>query len=242
MNSLDGQVAIVTGGSSGYGKGIASVLRQRGVRVWITGRDRDRLERAAAQVGAHPFVADATSPNDWERLVETVFDETGRIDVLVNNAGGGVKIAPLDEQSDGEVASSIALNLTSAIIGCKRVAPIMKSAKRGTIINISSVCATQAWPGWSVYSAAKAGMLQFSRCLYTEMRPHGVRVTCVMPSWGATSFNDAAHLPEHEEETFSKKIKPEELGESVAHICAMPRHLAVEQMTIWPLVQEVEPL
>ena len=242
MSVLEGKVAIVTGGSGGYGRGIAAVLSREGARVWVTGRDRSRIERAASAAGATPVVADATAASDWDRLVQAVLDREGRIDILVNNAGGGVRIAPVGEQTDEEIEASIALNLTSAILGCRRVAPVMQRQRSGTIINISSVCATEAWPGWSVYSAAKAGLLQFSRCLYTELRPFGVRVTCLMPSWGATGFQEAARLPVDGEEINAKKIQPEELGETVAHICAMPAHLAVEQMTIWPLVQAVEPL
>lgn len=240
--SLKDQVAIVTGGSRGYGTGIARKLVARGAKVWITGRSKQELANVATAIGARALCADVTSPEDWDNVVKTVMADSGRIDILVNNAGAGIRIAPVSEQSDAEIAESIAVNLTGTIYGCRRVAPIMQEQKAGTIINVASVCATHAWPGWSVYSAAKAGLLQFSKCLYTEMRPHNVRVTCLIPSWGATNFQQAANLTVDDADINARKIQADELGDIVVNICNLPAHLAIEQMTVWPLIQQVEPL
>ena len=168
---IKGAKAIVTGGGSGYGKGIAAALAAAGADVWITGRNREKLSAAADEIGARAFVADASNGGDWDRLLA----ETGDLDVLVNNAGFGGKIAPLAELDDADIAAVIATNLTGAILGSARVAKGMAERRRGVIVNISSVCALHAWPGWSVYTAAKAGLLKFSHALHTEMRPYGVR-------------------------------------------------------------------
>jgi len=239
---LVSHTAVVTGGSRGYGKGIAEALKEKGADVWITGRHIDALESTAESLNAHYCRADAASCEDWDALIKTVFDKSGRIDILVNNAGGGIRIAPLEDQSDKEIEESIAVNLTGVIYGCRRVIPIMKKQKSGTIVIIASVCAKQAWPAWSVYSAAKAGLLQFSNCLYTELRDFGVRVTTVNPSWGATDFLSAVNLQGFDPETNAKVIKPRELGDLVATICTLPPHLEIQDVTLWPLVQKVEPL
>jgi short-subunit dehydrogenase len=118
----------------------------------------------------------------------------------------------------------------------------MKRQRSGTIVNVSSVCQRQAWPGWSMYSAAKAGLAQLSNCLYTELRPFGVRVTTVIPSWGATQFLDAANLPGRSPEEDALCIQPEELGDLVVTVCELPAHLALQDLTLWPLIQQVEPL
>jgi NADP-dependent 3-hydroxy acid dehydrogenase YdfG len=242
MALLTGKTAIVTGGYRGYGSGIAEKLKKNGAVVWITGRNEKDLEATGRRLGLHAMRADAASASDWDALVEKVIDECGSIDILVNNAGGGVKIAPLDEQNDEDIETSIGINLTGAVMGCRRVVPFMKKQKSGTIVNVSSVCAKEAWPGWSIYSAAKAGMVQFSQCLYTELREYGVRVTSLIPSWGATNFLAAADLPGFDAETAEAAIQPGELGELVVTICALPPHLNIEELTLWPLVQKIEPL
>lgn len=244
--SMAGSTVMVTGGSRGYGAGIAAVLRQRGAEVWITGRDESTVGETAARLDVHGVVADVTRGEDWDRLMREVMDSSSRLDVLVNNAGAAIAIRPLDEQSDEEIEQALAVNLTGCLLGCRRAAPIMKKQGSGTIINVSSVCQTYAWPGWSVYSAAKAGLAQASKCLYAELRPHGVRVTTLVPSWGATEFTsttpDLADAPTHDADIRAKSTKPEELGEIVAHICSLPRHLQVLEYTVLPLVQEIMPL
>jgi len=244
--SLEGQTAIVTGGSKGYGAGIAEVLQQAGVKVWITGRDEKALKATAERLGVQAVVADVASGADWDRLFATVMAADGRVDILVNNAGAAISIKPLEVMADADIARGLAVNLTGSLLGCKRAAAVMKKQGSGTIINVSSVCQNYAWPGWSVYSGAKAGLAQASKSLYLELRPHGVRVTNLIPSWGVTEFtattDDLAEAPSNDPAIRAKCTKPEELGEAVAHICATPAHLAVLEYTLVPMVQEIMPL
>ena len=142
---------LVTGGSDGYGRGIAAVLKKAGVEVWITGRNVEKLEKAAEELGVRTIQADASSGADWDRVMR----ETGELDVLVNNAGFGGKIVPVAEQTDEDIIRTIGTNLTGVVLGCRRAGAMMAKRKRGIIINISSVCALYAWPAWSVYTAAK---------------------------------------------------------------------------------------
>ena len=237
---LKGIKAIVTGGGSGFGKGIAAALSAAGADVWITGRNSEKLVAAAGGIGAKSFVADASNGGDWDRLLA----EVGDVDVLVNNAGFAGKIAPLVEQDDADIASVIATNLTGAIMGASRVARVMAKRRRGVIVNISSVCALHAWPGWSVYTAAKAGLLKFSHALHTEMRPYGVRVTCLIPSWGQTGFNRASGISGASEDPDLAKecISPAELGKIVADLVSQPDHLTVPELVVQPMIQEIIPM
>lgn len=234
--------AIVTGGAKGYGYGIAQALAEAGYRVWITGRDEAALKRAAKKLSVEPVVADVASPQDWDKLFALIDRAPGKFEVLVNNAGAGIHIAPAVNQSDADIDHSIAVNLNGAIYGCTRAAKRIVAAGGGTIINISSVCARQAWSGWGVYSAAKAGLEQFSKCLYLEHREQGLRVTSLAPSWGATQFTDAANLGSRAKDISKRCIQPKELGRIVADICALPAHLFVQEMVLWPTIQAVEPL
>ncbi|OQA76987.1 MAG: putative oxidoreductase [Lentisphaerae bacterium ADurb.Bin242] len=239
MNLKDKKI-LVTGGGSGYGFGIAKVLKEAGAEVWITGRARNKLDKAASELGVRAVCADVSSGADWDR----VFVEMGDIDVLVNNAGAGGHIAPVAEQRDEDILAVLGTNLTGVIFGCSRAAKIMCAKRYGTILNISSVCAFYAWPCWSVYTAAKAGVAKFSHGLYTELRPFGVRVTCLTPSWGQTAFNKAANITGASEnpELASKCISPEELGVLVKEILETPDHLAITDLTIQPMVQDICPM
>ena len=242
---LDGATAIVTGGSRGFGAGIAEALKQAGARVWITARGKEALDATATRLGVRAVQADVSSPEDWDRLFDEVLHEAGRLDILVNNAGAGIHIAPMTEQTDEEIATSIAVNLTGVLFGCRRAARVMKRQGAGTIINISSVCALHAWPGYGPYSAAKAGLNMFGHVLYTELRESGVRVTSITPSWGATNFRAAAGLPEGPRdapEVVSRMIQPLELGRIVVQVCTLPEHLAVPDMTVLPTIQRIEPM
>lgn len=242
---LSGKVAIITGASAGYGLGTAKALVEAGVRVYGTGRNRDRLEKACAETGAIPFVADVCSSGDWQRLLDTVLQDTGRIDILVNNAGAGGRIGAFDALSPEEIHGILETNLTGPILGCRAVLPAMVKAGSGTIINVSSLCSRYSWPGWAVYSVAKAGLERLTKSLYAEYRERGIRVNSLIPSWGATEFLDASNIAGHpvsEPEIRAKCTQPEEFGEAVRHICATPAHLNVLEYSLLPTVQAIEPL
>ena len=235
-------VAIVTGGNGGYGAGIAEVFSNDGIEVYITGRDDRKLDAVATSLGVHAIRADVHSPDDWDRVFEAVMSRSGRVDYLVNNAGGGIRKTDLTNLTDQEIMACINTNLTGVVLGSKRAAAIMKDQSSGTIVNIGSVVSLEAWPGWSVYSAAKGALHQFTKVLYGELRPHGARATLIVPSWGQTDFNTNAGLPKPGPDVYRQVITPTELGELVLYCCRLPAHLWVQEAILWPTVQEVVPL
>ena len=234
---IEGKKIIITGGATGYGYGDAKALKAAGGEVWIVGRRLERLRKAAEELGVRFIQGDITRGEDWDRIMETV----GEVDILVNNAGIAVKVEPLLSFSDEEIFRSINGNLTGAILGCRRVAEKMVARKSGLIINVTSVCSHYGWPGFACYTAAKAGLDMFSRALYTELRPHNVRVTVLTPSWGATEFGIAANLPPTEKELAAKMMSPDQMGELVRYICDFPEHLEFPEIMVQPLVQEIIP-
>lgn len=232
------KIVIITGATSGYGLATAKKFTANGDTVIAVSRNAAKVSAAVAENGfADGFCADVTCYSDWQALKDYVMDKYGRVDVLVNNAGGGVAIVPTTDQSAEDIDSAIALNLNSVIYGSKVFGEIMKNQGDGIIINLSSVCARHCWGGWSVYAAAKAGVLNFSKGLYVELRPYGVRVTCVIPAAASTGFQKNAGLDE-----VSQTLTVEDIAGAVFYAATQPKGVVVEEMTVWGTSQDVQPL
>ncbi len=235
---MNGKIVLITGGSSGYGKATAKKMVDAGATVIITARNLENLELAQKETGCADIIKmDVTKFEDWKMTYDFIVEKYGRIDVLVNNAGGGVAIKEVTEQTVEEIDKSIALNLNSAIYGTNIFAPLMKEQKSGTIINVASVCAKQAWQGYSVYAAAKWGMLGFSKGAYIDLQPYNIRVTCLIPAAASTGFAKGANLAEGEH-----KLTADDVADSVMYICELPEHVVVEEVTVWGIDQIVNPL
>ncbi len=232
------KVVFITGASSGYGKAIAKAFKENGDIVVMSARNLDKLADACREVNGDLFFSmDVTKSSDWELAVSTIKESYGRIDVLINNAGGGIAIKDVSEFTTEEIDTTIKLNLNSVIYGCAAFAPMMKEQKKGTIINISSVCARQCWPTWSVYAAAKAGVLNFSKGLYLELQPYNVRVSCVIPSSASTGFQKACGIGET-----TDMLLPEDIAQTVLYVANLPQRAVVEDVTVWGIDKQVNPL
>jgi len=232
------KIVFITGASSGYGKATAKAFKDNGDTVIMAARNMEKLIAAKEEVGGdYAFSMDVTNPEDWEKAVDIITKMYGKLDILVNNAGGGVAIKEVSEFTIDEIDSTIKLNLNSVIYGCRAFADMMKAQKSGTMINISSVCARQCWPTWSVYAAAKAGVLNFSKGMYLEMQPHNVRVSCVVPSSASTGFQQACGIG-----NTADKLLPEDIAETVLYIANLPERAVVEDVTVWGIDKEVNPL
>ena len=232
------RIVLITGASSGYGKATAKAFKENGDTVIMTARNADRLNSACEEIGGDTAVAmDVTNADDWARLYALVNEKYGKLDILVNNAGGGITIKEVAEQTTAEIDAVIKLNLNSVIYGCRTFANMMKAQNCGTIINISSVCAKECWPTWSVYAAAKAGVLNFSKGMYLEMQPYNIRVSCVIPSSASTGFQSACGIDET-----TDKLKPEDIADTVLYIANLPQRAVVEDVTVWGIDKQVNPL
>lgn len=126
---------------------------------------------------------------------------------------------------------------TSSIYSSQLFAPGMIEKRDGVIINISSICAHHQWGTWTIYGAAKAGLLSFSKGLYTELRPHGIRVTCVLPGRASTGFQSNSGIEECEE-----TMGPRDIANAVLYCANQPKGVVVEEITVWGTSQDVQPL
>lgn len=116
---------------------------------------------------------------------------------------------------------------------------MMMKQRRGTIVNISSVCAKQAWPQWTLYASSKWGVLGFTKGMQTELQPYGIRVSCAIPSaCGVTRFDREANVPAREH----LLMQPENFAQAVVDTCKLPQHVMVEEIIVWGMDQCVVPL
>jgi short-subunit dehydrogenase len=121
--------------------------------------------------------------------------------------------------------------------GTQIFTPDMKARGAGTVINVASVCATHAWANWSVYAAAKAGVLSFTKGLQVELQPFGVRASCVIPASASTNFQSSASLGETND-----SLQTEDIASTVLFVAEMPARAIVEDVTVWGMSQAVQPL
>ena len=187
--SLDGRVAVVTGGGRGIGRSIALAFAREGADVCLVARTRSQLEAVAAEVEglsrrALAVTADVTSPDQVERLAEEARAGFGRVDVLVNNAGGGVERRPVLESDPALWIGDIEVNLISAYLVSRAVLPLMIESGGGRVINIGSGMGHS--PGRGAYTVAKAGLWTLTQSLAEEVWQHGIDVNELIPGPVAT--------------------------------------------------------
>jgi len=189
---LDGRVAIVAGAAHGIGRAICVELARAGAAIWACDVRAEPLAAAHAAVeatrtgAARTAVVDVRDPAAVDAFVARVEREAGRVDVLVNTAGGvaGQTMRPVDEVPDADWREIFAINLDGAFHFTRAVAPAMKRAGRGAIVNISSGAGrSYSLTGIQAYAAAKAGLIGFSRQTARELGRHGIRVNSVAPGF-----------------------------------------------------------
>jgi NAD(P)-dependent dehydrogenase (short-subunit alcohol dehydrogenase family) len=243
--SLKGKVAVITGVGSGFAKATAELFAKLDqVNLVLIDINEEALiataeacEAAGSKVVA--FAGDVTKPETSERALKEALDAFGRVDFLINYAGGALKVAPIEEMDDEINRRIIDLNLTSTIMSCRTFAPQFKQQGDGKIINVSSACDRRSWQGWAVYSAAKAGVNAFTKCLYTELRPHGICVTLLVPGGSNTGFQDAAEGVEDFEWDESLAVRPEHFADMVYQVCALTKGGCVSEMLVFGLAQDI---
>ena len=188
--SLEGKVALVTGGSRGIGAAISRELGRAGARVAVNYRSgKDAAQDVASEIGGVALGANVGDPSEAKELVERVESELGDVDVLVNNAGV-TRDTLIARMSDEEWEEVIETNLRGTFNTCRAVSRKMLRRRAGAIVNISSVVGVHGNPGQANYAASKAGIIGLTKALARELGVRGVRVNAVAPGYITTELTD----------------------------------------------------
>jgi short-subunit dehydrogenase len=196
----DGQVALVTGASSGIGLEMARQLADAGAQVFASARREQRLAQLAAEFPAGritPLVADLAEVGAGARLVKQVLDAAGRLDLLVNNAGYG-ELVKADEQTTEAVARQMQVNFMAVIEATLETIPAMKSQGDGRILNVASIVGHMGIPGVSAYVASKHALQGWSEASGYDLKQHNITVTCLCPGGTDTEFQNHASFERHD--------------------------------------------
>jgi NADP-dependent 3-hydroxy acid dehydrogenase YdfG len=245
--TLDGDVALVTGASSGIGRATAKALADEGAAVAISARRTDRLDELADDIESEggtalPVTADVTEIEEVRAMIETTREELGSPDILVNNAGV-MLLAPVIRADVEDLQQMLDVNLMGLMAATREVLPGMLERDDGHIVNISSVAGRRANEASGGYSATKFGVNAFSESLRKETSESGVRVTVIEP--GAVDTELGMHIPDEqvrermaemaEDLTF---LQPGDIADAIRYAVTRPDRVAINEMLVRPTDQE----
>ena len=229
--------AIVTGASSGIGKATALAFAKSDIDVALVARSTDKLEALADEIQTHTPVKAGVYPMDLSEVdrvsqqIAEVCRSFGPIDILVNNAGMAYT-NPLGKTPLEDWQKILELNLTSVFQCVRGVLPQMRDRASGTIINVASIAASNAFPEWGAYSVSKAGLVALSKALSVEEKDHGIRVVTISPGSVNTPIWDTDTVQADFDR--SAMLTPEVVAQSILHAALLPNYAVVEEMIVMP--------
>ncbi|HEX2651244.1 MAG TPA: SDR family oxidoreductase [Burkholderiales bacterium] len=178
---LKGKVAIVTGGASGFGAGIARRFTEEGAKVLIADLNAEAGKKVAGAINAAFVQADVARSGDWAKMVGEATGQFGRLDVVVNNAGWTHRRKPYLEVTEAEFDKVYAINVKSIYLSALHAVPVFKKQGGGAFINIASTAGIRPRPGLTVYNSSKGAVITMSKSMAGEFGPDKIRVNCINP-------------------------------------------------------------
>jgi NAD(P)-dependent dehydrogenase (short-subunit alcohol dehydrogenase family) len=217
--TLDGKVAVITGGARGIGNAIAHALAREGAVVAVGDLDAEAAEAAAARLGGRSLglYLDVTDRPGFTAFLDAVERRLGPLDILVNNAGI-MPLQPLEEESDASVTRQLEISLHAVIHGTQEAMRRMRPRGTGHIVNVASLAGRAAAPGLATYVATKHGVVGLSESVRAELRGSGVEVTVVLPGFARTEL--ATGVPDLRG---VKRVTPEEIAAATIDALKLPR-------------------
>jgi NAD(P)-dependent dehydrogenase (short-subunit alcohol dehydrogenase family) len=218
------RAALITGGSSGIGLAIARMLREEGFGLTLASRRADRIEAAAAELGATAVAADVSIAEDCEALVAKHRERYGRLDVLVNSAGVGIA-GRVEDLPAKHFDLQVGVNLRGLFLVTQAAVPLLRES-RGWIVNLASIAGTIPTPGLATYGATKAAVISLTRSLNEELDADGVRAVAICPGFVDTPMAQWSGLRGEE------MIQPEDCAEVVRMLLRLGPRARIPQVVI----------
>ena len=216
--------ALITGGSSGIGLAIARMLREEGFALTLASRTAEKVEAAAAELGAHAIAADVSKPEDCARIVEDHVAREGALDLLVNSAGIGIAGRVEDVQLK-HLDRQLAINLRGLVLVTQAAIPHLRKS-RGWVVNLASIAGTTPVPILPIYAASKAAVISLTHSLNADLDDDGVRAIAICPGFVDTPMADFSGLAGEE------MIQPEDCAEVVRMCLRLSPRARVPQVVI----------
>jgi NAD(P)-dependent dehydrogenase (short-subunit alcohol dehydrogenase family) len=216
--------ALVTGGSSGIGLAIARMLREEGYELTLASRTAEKIEAAAAELGAHAIAADLSKEEDCARVVSQHRDRFGGMDVLVNSAGIGIG-GTVESLQTKHIDLQLSINLRGLLLVSRDAIPLLKESK-GWIVNLASIAGTTPTPGLTVYGATKAAVIALTRSQNAELDADGVRAIAICPGFVDTPMAEWSGLAPAE------MIQPQDCAEVVRMCLRLSPQARIPQVVV----------
>lgn len=239
---------LVTGASSGFGAAIARRFVAEGARVIATARRTERLAELAAELGPNlcAIPLDVRDRAAVEQIVSTLPAQFAEIDVIVNNAGLALGLAPAAQVDLDDWDEMIDTNCKGLVHCTRAVLPGMVARRRGHVINLGSVAGSYPYPGGNVYGATKAFVHQFSLNLRSDLHGTGVRVTCIEPGMGGgTEFSTVRFQGDRDRANAvyagMQPLGPSDIAEAVHWATSLPAHVNINTIELMPTAQSFAP-
>jgi NAD(P)-dependent dehydrogenase (short-subunit alcohol dehydrogenase family) len=218
------RAALVTGGSSGIGLAIARMLRDEGFELTLASRRPEKVQAAAAELGAVAVAADVGDADECARLVDEHRGRFGRLDVLVNSAGVGIA-GTVEQLPLKHFDLQVGVNLRGLFYVTQAAIPLLRESQ-GLIVNLASIAGTLPTPGLSTYGATKAAVIALTKSLNAELDGDGVRAIAICPGFVDTPMAEWSGIPGGE------MIQPEDCAEVVRMCLRLSPHARIPQVVI----------
>jgi NAD(P)-dependent dehydrogenase (short-subunit alcohol dehydrogenase family) len=232
---LEDRSILVTGGGRGLGAAICEALAKQGAHVFVGERNPQLAAQSAGNLrdqglAAEALVMDVGCEEDVEAAIRRVHDRCGRLDAIVNNAGIDVT-APIDEISVEDWDRVVRTNLRGAFLVTRAAVGYMKPKRRGHVVNVASTASKRAWPNAGAYHTTKWGLLGFSHAMHAELRPHGIKVSAVLPGGMRTPFL-LDRFPDLDRDTLQD---PANVAEAVRFVLTLPDETVIPEVMVLPM-------
>ena len=233
-------VAVITGASSGIGAATAVALGRRGFQIVVGARRVDRLQRVAGEEGV-AIALDVTDKMSIDAFVREVGAKFGRIDVLVNNAGGALGLSPIEKADDDDWIGMWKVNVLGLMWMTRACLPLLRKAKHGHVVNIGSIAGFETYKGGAGYTAAKRAVRAITRTLRLELNGEPIRVTEIDPGLVETEFSVVRfHGDRKAAKAVYEGLKPlsaDDIAECVIFAVTRPPHMDIDEIVVRPVAQ-----